>query len=57
MLTLQTGSGFRDCSGVSRRDFLRVGEKVEFANQAETATIRIVPAATKTVEWRVSFAN
>ena len=33
------------------------GEKVEFANQAETATIRIVPAATKTVEWRVSFAN
>ncbi len=25
MLTLQTASGSRDCSGVSRRDFLRVG--------------------------------
>lgn len=25
MLTLQTTSGYRDCSGVSRRDFLRVG--------------------------------
>jgi len=33
------------------------GEKVEFANQAETAAIRMVPAATKTVEWRVSFAK
>ena len=33
------------------------GEKVEFANQAETAAIRIVPAATKTVKWRVSFAK
>jgi len=32
------------------------GEKVEFANQTETATVRIVPSATKTVEWRIAFA-
>lgn len=34
-----------------------VGEKVETANQKETATIRIVPSATKTVEWRMTFAK
>jgi hypothetical protein len=32
------------------------GEKVEFANQTETATVRIVPSATKTVEWKIAFA-
>jgi hypothetical protein len=33
------------------------GEKVEFANQTETATVRIIPSATKTVEWRMTFAK
>jgi len=33
------------------------GEKVEIANQKETATIRIVPSATKTVEWKMAFAG
>jgi hypothetical protein len=33
------------------------GEKVEFANQTETATVRIVPSATKTVEWKLTFAE
>jgi hypothetical protein len=33
------------------------GEKLEIANQAETATVRIVPAATKTVEWKIDFAR
>jgi len=34
-----------------------VGEKAEIANQKETATVRVVPAATKTVEWRMTFAK
>jgi len=33
------------------------GEKVEFANQKETATVRIVPSATRTVEWKVTFGS
>ena len=33
------------------------GERVEMANQTETATARIVPTATKTVEWRMRFAR
>ena len=33
------------------------GEKVEIASQAATATLRIVPSATKTVEWRMAFAR
>ena len=33
------------------------GEKVEIANQTETATARIVPEATKTVEWKMTFAK
>ena len=31
------------------------GEKAETANQQATATIRIVPATTKTVEWKMMF--
>jgi hypothetical protein len=31
------------------------GERTEFANQTETATVRIVPSATKTVEWKMTF--
>ena len=33
------------------------GEKAEIANQAETATVRVVPTATKTVEWNMVFAR
>ena len=33
------------------------GEKVESTSQKETATVRIVPSATKTVEWKMSFAE
>jgi len=33
------------------------GEKVEFASQKETATVRIVPSATKTVQRKMSFAE
>ena len=33
------------------------GEKVEFANQTETATARILPSGTKTVEWKMAFAK
>ncbi len=33
------------------------GEKVECANQTETATVRIIPSATKTVEWKMTFAD
>jgi hypothetical protein len=31
------------------------GEKVEFASQEETATVRVVPSATKTIAWRITF--
>ena len=33
------------------------GEKVEIANQTETATVRIVPSATKTIEWKMNFTK
>ncbi len=33
------------------------GEKVEFANQKDTATVRIVPSATRTVNWRIAFTK
>jgi len=33
------------------------GEKAEIANQRETTTVRIVPSATKTVEWTMTFAK
>ncbi len=33
------------------------GEKTEFANQTETATVQIVPSATKTVQWRMTFVK
>jgi len=33
------------------------GNRAEIANQAETATVRIVPSATKTVRWRMAFAK
>jgi len=31
------------------------GQKAEFARHEETATVRIVPSATKTVEWTITF--
>jgi hypothetical protein len=33
------------------------GEQVEVSNQTNTATVRIVPSATKTVAWKMTFAN
>ena len=32
-------------------------EKAEFANQQETATVRVVPSSTRTVEWKLKFAK
>ena len=32
-------------------------EKVKVANQKETATVRIVPSATKTVDWKMTFTK
>jgi hypothetical protein len=37
------------------KDATITGEKAETANQQATATIRIVPTATKTVEWKMVF--
>ena len=31
------------------------GEKADVANQTETATVRFVPSATRTVDWRMTF--
>jgi hypothetical protein len=33
------------------------GEKAEIASQQETATVRIVPTATRTVEWKMTFSK
>jgi len=33
------------------------GEKAEMANQKATATVRVVPSGTKTVEWKMTFAK
>jgi alpha-galactosidase len=33
------------------------GAKAEIANRAETATVRIVPSATRSVEWKMDFAG
>ena len=33
------------------------GENMEIANQEETAIVRIIPSATKTVEWKMRFAK
>ena len=51
VLTVHLPAGFR-LAGAEV-----TGEKVEIANQKETATARTVPAATKTVEWRMTFAK
>ena len=50
VLTVHLPAGFRLASAEVG------GEKVEIANQAETATVRVVPSATKTVEWKIKFA-
>jgi len=31
------------------------GEETEIANQIETATVRMVPSATKEVRWQLTF--
>ncbi|NQU22662.1 MAG: hypothetical protein HQ567_15405, partial [Candidatus Nealsonbacteria bacterium] len=33
------------------------GEETEISNLKETATVRIVPSATKTVEWKMTFTK
>jgi hypothetical protein len=49
VLTVHLPAGFKLKSATI------TGEKVEIANQPETATVRLVPAATKTVEWKMIF--
>ena len=34
-----------------------IGENAEIANREETASVRIVPSATKAVEWEMTFAR
>ena len=51
VLTVHLPAGFR-LAGAA------IGaEKVEVSNQEETATVRIVPPVTKTVEWNLAFAK
>jgi len=33
------------------------GRKIEAAGQKETATVRVVPSATKTVDWQITFTS
>jgi hypothetical protein len=51
VLTVHLPGGFRLASAEAS------GEKVEIANRKETATIRIVPSATRTVEWKLVFSK
>jgi len=51
VLTVHLPEGFR------LQDAEASGEKVEVANQTETATVRIIPSATKTLEWKMRFAR
>ncbi|MBL7222942.1 MAG: hypothetical protein ISS72_03730 [Candidatus Brocadiae bacterium] len=51
ILTVHLPAGFRLASAEAG------GEKVEIANQGETATARIVPSATKTVQWKMAFTR
>jgi hypothetical protein len=49
VLTIHLPAGFKLKAAAA------TGEKVEVANQQEIATVRIVPTATKTVEWSFRF--
>jgi len=49
VLTVHLPQGFR------LRSAEVAGEKAEGASQQETATVRIVPSATKAVEWKLAF--
>jgi hypothetical protein len=51
VLTVHLPNGFRPESAEVG------GEKVECVNRKETATVRIVPLTTKTVEWKMTFAK
>ncbi len=49
LLTVQVPAGFQLASAEC------AGGRVEAASHGETATVKIVPNATKTVEWRIKF--
>jgi len=51
VLTVHLPAGFR-LAGAEV-----AGETVEITNQKETATVRVVPSATKTVEWGIAFTK
>jgi hypothetical protein len=51
VLTVHLPQGFKLKSATT------TGGKAELANQKETATVRVVPSATKTVEWKMQFAK
>ena len=51
VLTVHVPAGFRLKAAAAG------GEKVEVANQQETAAVRIVPQSTRTVEWKLQFTK
>ena len=51
VLTVHLPDGFKLATAMA------AGEKVEIANLKEIATVRIVPTATRTVEWKMKFAK
>ena len=51
MLTVHLPEGFP----LAAADF--GGDKAEIDNQTETATVRIVPAATHTIGWKLNFTH
>ncbi len=51
VMTVHLPQGFKLQSAEVR------GEKAEISNQTRTATVRILPATTKTVQWTLAFAE
>jgi hypothetical protein len=51
VLTVHLPRGFRLNTAEAR------GEKLETANRQEIATVRVVPSATKTLEWKMTFTG
>ena len=49
VLTVHLPEGFHLAEAVTE------GEQVEVVNRKETAAVRIVPSATKTVSWKTKF--
>ena len=51
VMTIHLPEGFRFMTAEAD------GEKVETENAGHSSTVRMIPSATKTVNWRIAFAK